>query len=92
MLDSCRQHPGEVVTDHEHYKCIQEAVKTAEQRPQLRRAPVFHPDRLPYKTLLSFFRIWRKLYLFSPVQVCISRQFVVDYSESYASADAITHI
>jgi len=64
----------------------------AEQRPQLRRAPVFHPDRLPYKTLLSFFRIWRKLYLFSPVQVCISRQFVVDYSESYASADAITHI
>ena len=40
----------------------------------------------------TIFIVWRNLYLFSPVQVCISRQFVVDYSESYASADAITHI
>ena len=32
--------------------------------------------------LLSFFRKRRKVYLFSASQVCISRLFVVDYSES----------
>ena len=42
--------------------------------------------------LTAFFRKRRKVYLFSASQVCISRLFVVDYSESYASADAITHI
>lgn len=57
MLDSCRQHPGEVVTDHEHYKCIQEAVKTAEEPAQETTQACEHPfnlvDHILHNSVLS---------------------------------------
>ena len=48
---------GRQPVEKQHVQQRRHIRAAAEQRPQLRRAPVFHPDRLPYKTLLSFFRI-----------------------------------
>ena len=45
-------------------------------------APMRHGFASCLMILLSFFRKRRKVYLFSASQVCISRLFVVDYSES----------
>lgn len=46
MLDRCRQHPGEVVTDHEHHQCIQKAVKPAKEPAQETTQTCEHPFNL----------------------------------------------
>ena len=57
MLDGCCQHSGEVVADHKHHQCIEEAIKSAEEPAQETTQTCEHPlnliDHILHNLILS---------------------------------------